>query len=171
MSMNTSIQTGAEASLSPCGGDAVRARRDEIVRLLCAYTGESLRGTEQWAAAHRISGTDVRAMGLLGEANRAGVLMTAGQLGHALGLSSPATSALIARLERGGHVTRSRDPEDRRRVLLSASPSAQRGSVEYFKPMGDAVSAALAGCDETEAAAIAAFLGRLVRNTHAASLR
>jgi len=109
-------------------------------------------------------------MAVIGEAVRAGALMSAGQLGHALGLSSPATSALIARLERGGHVTRSRDPEDGRRVLLSPSPSARRGSIEYFKPMGDAVAAALADCDEAETAAIAAFLASLVRNTHASSL-
>jgi DNA-binding MarR family transcriptional regulator len=95
--------------------------------------------------------------------------VTAGRLGRALGLSSPATSALIARLESGGHVTRARDPKDRRRILLTASSSAQQGAAAYFQPMGNAVTAALAECDEAETAVIAAFLERLVREMHVVS--
>jgi DNA-binding MarR family transcriptional regulator len=141
--------------------------REDIVRLLCAYASESLRSTEMWAAARGINHTDIRAMAELGQAQQAGGVMTAGDLGRALGLSSPATSALIARLERGGHVTRSRDPEDRRRVLLTASASAQQGAVAYFKPMGDAVTAALVGCSEQELGVVAGFLERLVMHMRA----
>lgn len=147
---------------------SIRPERQEIVRLLCSYVAESLRVTESWAAARGITGTDVRAMAHLGEANPAGAPVTAGRLGKALGLSSPATSALIARLESGGHVTRERDPQDRRRVLLTASASAQRGAAAYFQPMGDAVTAALGECSEEETAAIAAFLKRLVKEMHVA---
>lgn len=93
--------------------------------------------------------------------------MTAGQLGEALGLSSPATSALIARLESAGNIERHRDPEDRRRVLLTASAAAQEGAVAYFQPMGDAVTAALAGYSEEELNVVAEFLDRLVRQMQA----
>jgi DNA-binding MarR family transcriptional regulator len=147
----------------------IRPHREEIVRLLCAYAAESLRVTDTWAAAHGITGTDVRAMAHLGDARPGGMPVTAGRLGTALGLSSPATSALIARLESGGHVTRARDPKDRRRVLLTASPSAKRGAAAYFQPMGNAVTAALAECSEDETAVIATFLERLVKEMHLAS--
>lgn len=138
--------------------------RDDIVRLLCAYVSESLHSTEQWAVEHGIHQTDVRAMAELGQAGRVGIAMTAGQLGAALGLSSPATSALIARLESAGHIKRTRDPADGRRVLLSASSTTQRGAVAYFQPMGDAVTRALEGCSEEEVGVIGSFLERLVRH-------
>lgn len=142
--------------------------RDAIVGLLCAYVGETLRFTEAWASAHGMSHTDVRAMAQLDSAHRSGVQLTAGQLGGALGLSSPATSALIRRLESAGHVTRSRDPEDRRRVLLSVSPAAQRSAIAYFQPMGDSVTAALRECDVTEVRAVTHFLERLVNQMRTA---
>lgn len=148
------------------GGVSPGSQRRQIVNLLCAYVGESLRITDEWAASHGINSTDARALAQLGAADRSGAPMTAGQLGAALGLSSPATSALIARLELAGNVTRSRDPQDRRRVLVTASPSAQRSAVAYFQPMGDAVTAALDDRGEDEMAAIVAFLERLVREMH-----
>ena len=141
----------------------------EIANLLCAYVSESLRITERWAAAHDIHHTDVRAMAALDEASRCGSPMTAGSLAAALGLSSPATSALIARLEGAGHVVRERDPKDRRRVFLRPSPSAHRSSVEYFRPMGEAVSAALASSSDADTSAIADFLEVLVEKMRAIS--
>ena len=141
--------------------------REHIVGLLCAYASESLRATEKWAAAHGIHQTDVRALAELGQAQRSGAAMTAGQLGDALGLSSPATSALIARLESAGNIERRCDPDDRRRALLTASPAAQRGAIAYFQPMGDAVTAALVGCSDEDAGAVESFLERLVKNMRA----
>ena len=43
-------------------------------------------------------------------------------LASALGLTSGAVTALVDRLEHGGFVTRSRDPDDRRGVLVGATP-------------------------------------------------
>lgn len=48
----------------------------------------------------------------------------AGRLGAELGLNSAGTTSLIDRLERLGHLTRTRDTRDRRRVLLSVTPQA-----------------------------------------------
>lgn len=135
-----------------------------IPRLLCGYVAESLRITERWAANNGINHTDLRAMALLDVASRNGRSMTAGELGDALALSSPATSALIARLERGGQVVRERDPLDRRRVRLTASPSSCSEAADSFRAMGGAVRSALDGCSDGEVAIIASFLERLVRH-------
>jgi len=168
--MTTDTSISPDITTTPTVSPRSRgAMREEIVRLLCAYASESLRTTEEWAAAHHIHRTDVRALAELGQAQRSGTTVTAGQLGTAIGLSSPATSALIARLEAAGHIERARDPKDRRRVLLTASPSAQRGAVAYFRPMGDAVTEALVGCSEEEMGAVASFLERLLRHMHAIS--
>ena len=145
------------------------SRQTEIAVLLCAYASESLRITELWASAHDIHHTDVRAMAMLDEADRSGSPLTAGRLGGALGLSSPATSALISRLEGAGHVVRGSDPQDRRRVILRPSASAHRSSVEYFEPMGEAIEVALAGSTEEERTAITDFLHVLVENMRAIS--
>lgn len=147
------------------------ARRTAVIRLLCSYASESALATEQWAAAMGIHPTDVRAMAELDRARHAALPMTAGSLGASLGLSSPATSALITRLETAGHIQRTRDPEDRRRVLLTASPSAVKGAVAYFRPMGEAVTAALDGSDDQEIAVIERFLERLVERMRDIHLR
>lgn len=151
-----------DATTTRNGSDSARA---DIVRLLCAYVSESLRVTEQWASAHGVHHTDLRAMAALGEATRGGTAMTAGRLSVALGLSSPATTALISRLESAGHLKRTRDPEDRRRVLVTPSSSALRGAVEYFEPLGEAVTTALADFNEEERQVIATFLQALVERT------
>lgn len=68
--------------------------------------------------------TDLRALIRLSNAARAHVPATPGRLGHQLGLNSAGTTALVDRLERLGHVRRTRDSRDRRRVLLKEKPSA-----------------------------------------------
>lgn len=160
--MNTHTRTYPQAEANLSEPDAAGPDRAAIVGLLCAYASEALRFTEEWAAAQGIHTTDARAMASLGEAQRAGKAMTAGELAASIGLSSPATSALIVRLENGGHIDRMRDPEDRRRVLITPSLTAVVGAIAYFQPMGDAVTAALSGYDVTDTAVIAGFLERLV---------
>jgi DNA-binding MarR family transcriptional regulator len=44
--------------------------------------------------------------------------MSPGQLGHALGLASASTTALIDRLESAGYARREPDPDDRRKLLV-----------------------------------------------------
>jgi DNA-binding MarR family transcriptional regulator len=48
--------------------------------------------------------------------------MTAGILGERIGLSGPAVTALIDRLEKAGYVSRERDLADRRRITIVANP-------------------------------------------------
>lgn len=162
--MSTPTSTYPEVDVSPPIVSASGADRAAIVGLLCAYVSEALRSTEQWASAQGMHTTDARAMAALGQAQQTGRAMTAGELAASIGLSSPATSALIARLESAGHIDRDRDPADRRRVILTPTPSAILGAIAFFQPMGDAVTAALAGCDSEDTAVIAGFLERLVRS-------
>jgi DNA-binding MarR family transcriptional regulator len=61
-----------------------------------------------------LSATDHKALGII---TRAGA-MTAGELAQATGLSPGAVTGLVDRLEAAGHVTRDRDPADRRRVVV-----------------------------------------------------
>jgi DNA-binding MarR family transcriptional regulator len=48
--------------------------------------------------------------------------MTAGQLAKITGLTTGAITGVIDRLEKAGYVQRERDPQDRRRVIVSLVP-------------------------------------------------
>ncbi|WP_164737866.1 MarR family winged helix-turn-helix transcriptional regulator [Streptomyces luteoverticillatus] len=61
--------------------------------------------------------------------------LTATRLSERLRLSPSATSALINRLEKSGHIRRTREHEDQRVTTLRASDAAKRRSEDYFGPV------------------------------------
>ncbi|MFF3175154.1 MarR family winged helix-turn-helix transcriptional regulator [Streptomyces sp. NPDC057900] len=135
-----------------------RGREMEIVHLLRRVTAEFGLRQAEFAARNGMHPTDVRALVCLLDAGRNGTDVTAGGLGAELGLNSAGTTSLIDRLERLGHLTRSRDARDRRRVLLSVTPQAvELGWAAFGPAIGSAVEL-LRGFDDTEVAAVRRFL-------------
>lgn len=59
-------------------------------------------------------------------------------------LTPAAVTALIDRLEKRGYVTRSPDPQDRRKVRIEATEQTGAMVAEMYKPLGDAGAAMLA---------------------------
>lgn len=113
--------------------------------------------TFEEAAAARLglNRTDLRAIDLL-LAN--GGPMSAGGLTSALKLSPAATTTVIDRLERAGLVSRTRDSENRRRVLVTATDAARTIEQDIYLPVGDAGIQALDRYDEDQLATILDFL-------------
>ncbi|MFE6968228.1 MarR family winged helix-turn-helix transcriptional regulator [Isoptericola sp. NPDC057653] len=132
------------------------ARR--LVSQLRALTVElDLLGGE-FARRHGLHPTDVRALIVLVEAERAGQAISAGQLAGRLGLDSSTVTALVDRMERLGHVRRERDTGDRRRVLLALEDRADELGRSFFGPLiGEAVTA-LSAFTPAEVAAVDRFL-------------
>ncbi|MFI6724666.1 MarR family transcriptional regulator [Streptomyces sp. R-74717] len=130
----------------------------EIVHLLRKVTVEFGLRQAEFAARHGMHSTDVRALICLLDAERAGTDATAGWLGAQLGLNSAGTTSVIDRLERLGHLERTRDPRDRRRVLLSVTPRAVELGRSFFGPLIDDTVAVLREFDESETAAVRRFL-------------
>lgn len=98
--------------------------------------------------------TDLRCLDLLSaEGPRA-----AGELAAGLGLSPAATTTVIDRLERAGWATRTRDSENRRRVLVDATEAARDVERRMFLPVGAAGREALERYDEDQLATILDFL-------------
>jgi DNA-binding MarR family transcriptional regulator len=64
--------------------------------------------------------------------------MTAGQLAERARLSPGATTALLDRLEEKGLARRTRDTEDRRRVLVEVTPELRRGAEQLYGTFEDA---------------------------------
>lgn len=58
----------------------------------------------------------------------------AAALAEHLGMSRPATTALVDRLERQGMLERVRDPDDRRRVVISSTPAARTAALGAWLP-------------------------------------
>ncbi|MEU9203054.1 MarR family winged helix-turn-helix transcriptional regulator [Streptomyces sp. NPDC048332] len=130
----------------------------EIVHLLRKVTVEFGLRQAEFAVRNGMHPTDVRALICLLDAGRDGTAVTAGRLGAELGLNSAGTTSLIDRLERLGHVTRTRDARDRRRVLLSVTPQAVELGWAAFGPAIGSAEALLRGFDEAETAAVRRFL-------------
>jgi DNA-binding MarR family transcriptional regulator len=107
----------------------------QLVHLLRAVTVDLDLLGATFASTHGLHPTDVRALIHLLDADRTGAAATPGWLGAQVGLNSASTTALIDRLERLGHVRRSRDPTDRRRVLLSVAPTAVELGWTFFGPL------------------------------------
>lgn len=94
--------------------------------------------------------------------------MTPGKLGEALNLSSPATTALVDRLERSGHVNRERSQTDRRQVELAMTGHARSVGRALFGPLASHLGAALEGYTAEELELVTRFLEDMTAATTAA---
>ena len=81
------------------------------------------------------------------------------ELSGRLGITPGATTELVDRLERAGHLERRRDTVDRRRVQLHASTATLREVAEALGPLLRGLDAAAAGLDERDRAAVVRYLG------------
>jgi DNA-binding MarR family transcriptional regulator len=139
---------------SPTGDE-----RYEVVRSLQALTSATLHFSDRAAASRGMHRSDLQALQALVAARESGVgTLTPGELAQVLTLSPSATTTLVDRLERAGHVERSHDQADRRRVVLTMTRHAGTEARAMFGPMAAAMSAALAEFDDDEISTILRFL-------------
>ena len=66
--------------------------------------------------------------------------MAAGRLAEAAHLSTGAVTAVLDRMEAHGIVTRVRDTEDRRRVMVEITPQAREQAAVYFQGVAEFAS-------------------------------
>lgn len=110
--------------------------RRDIVDAMRGMNLDGQRVADAFAHLHGLNTTDMRALVLIMEAETRKEALTAGQLAASLGTSSGATTAVIDRLERIGHVHRNRAHSDRRKVTLHFEPLAMKLASAYFGPLG-----------------------------------
>lgn len=130
----------------------------EVVDQLRALTATYFALGQDFASRHALHPTDMEALLHLMDADEAGMPATPGRLGEALGLASGSVTGLIDRLERAGHVQRTRDTKDRRRVIVVPSESALAAGREYWGAIDRHISQALGQYSPPELAAVRRFL-------------
>jgi DNA-binding MarR family transcriptional regulator len=132
--------------------------RRELALLLRRLTVELDAVGQRFAEMHGLNRTDVRALVAIMDAARGGELLTAGRLGSAVDLSSASVTALLDRLERVGHIRRTKDADDRRRVVLELSDSAMAAGAEHFGGLQRDLAAAMEAYSDDELAVVRRFL-------------
>jgi DNA-binding MarR family transcriptional regulator len=130
----------------------------QLVHLLRGLIVESDLFAAQFATAHGLRLTDLRALIHLLDAARAGIAATPGWLGEQLRLNSASTTGLVDRLEKSGHVRRARDAQDRRRVLLTVEEQAIAMGWSFFGPVITELTTALRSLSEAELDTVRRFL-------------
>jgi DNA-binding MarR family transcriptional regulator len=106
--------------------------RDELVRDFVAAVRASQTATELLdSTVADYLGIDRSAYRALDILDQEGP-MTAGRLAEQAHLSPGATTALIDRLEEKGLARRTRDTDDRRRVLVEVTPELRRGAEQLY---------------------------------------
>ncbi|MFC5289504.1 MarR family winged helix-turn-helix transcriptional regulator [Actinokineospora guangxiensis] len=134
------------------GGD------DELITLLRALTVESDRFAEMFGEVHGLHRTDLNALAVIMDAARAGRPMTPTALADALHLSYSATTSVVDRLERAGHVERGRSAVDRRKVELGMRERAREVGGAFFAPLRARYVDAWRDMSEEDRAVVARFL-------------
>jgi DNA-binding MarR family transcriptional regulator len=135
-------------------------RRSE---LLTALGRELRRFSDQNAAFNQavsdalgLNATDLRcitALALGGPAN-------AGQLAELTGLTTGAVTGIIDRLERAGFARRTKDPQDRRQVIVDAGGDRRRELDQLLGAMNKALLAAAEAYKEDQLSSVIDFLAR-----------
>ena len=147
------------------------ARPDDAERLfraLRAYLSETeiyIGAAGREAEMHR---TDLTGLGIVMDRGELGQTTTPGQLSTALHLSAPATSAMLDRLERLGHVHRVPHPTDRRSILVQMTDHARQVGGAMFEPLAAHLAPVVSRRTAAQLAEIAAFLEEVVAATRAA---
>jgi DNA-binding MarR family transcriptional regulator len=132
--------------------------RQELALLLRRLTVELDAVGQRFAQLHGLNRTDVRALVAIMDAARRGEALSAGGLGAAVELRSASVTALVDRLEKVGHIRRTRDADDRRRVVLEMSDAAMAAGAEHFGGLARDLTAAMEGYSDEELAVVRRFL-------------
>jgi DNA-binding MarR family transcriptional regulator len=102
-----------------------------------------------------------------------GGAQSAGAIAAAIGLTPAAVTSLIDRLEGRGLLKRTRSMEDRRKVMVEITETAESLTGRYYRPIAEEGGRFLASFSETELQAVLNFLeGALtLQEKHLAALK
>ncbi len=133
----------------------------ELMLLLQSFTTETDRYIDTMGRRYGMHRTDLNALTTVIDAQREGRTITPGVLGAKLSLSSAATTALVDRLGKVGHMVRARSETDRRQVQLEITESARTTGAEIFSPMVEELIKVVSRHSADEVELLSTFMAEL----------
>ncbi|ANZ40426.1 transcriptional regulator [Lentzea guizhouensis] len=109
----------------------------------------------------RLPASDANALGQIIWAAEADEPLSPAQLSRQIGMTTGATTILLNRLETAGHLVRTRESTDRRRVTLRPTPAARDHARRFLALAGTEIATVLRTTTPDELRTVAAFLGRI----------
>jgi DNA-binding MarR family transcriptional regulator len=127
----------------------------EIVDLIGRTTERAMQMNHTAAGVIGVNTTDMQCIQFLQHGP-----LTAGELARHTGLTTASITGVIDRLEAGGFVARTRDPADRRRVVVELQRERARSDIApVFRSVISAWRHMMADYDERDLQLISDFLG------------
>jgi DNA-binding MarR family transcriptional regulator len=142
------------------GRTATRTRSALIAELSEAardMAGWTLMLHQAIAARFGLGPTDMKCLDLARDEHD----LTAGRIAEITGLSTSAVTSAVDRLEKRGFVTRERDPDDRRKVLIRPTGAHDAEAAEIFDKIGTRFAAVVGDYTDAELALINGFVRRV----------
>jgi DNA-binding MarR family transcriptional regulator len=129
-------------------------QRKERERLIAAdvraLTAESDQIGREFASRNDVSANDFRALLHIMVADAAGAPLTAGELRKLMGTSGAAITYLVERMIESGHLRREAHPDDRRKVILRYDDHGLAVANDFFTPLAEINSRALADLPDSD---------------------
>jgi len=129
-------------------------QREDRQRLIAAdvraLTAESDQIGREFASRNNLSANDFRALLHIMVADAAGAPLTAGELRKLMGTSAAAITYLVERMIESGHLRREAHPGDRRKVILRYDDHGLAVANDFFTPLAEINSQALAGLPDSD---------------------
>jgi MarR family transcriptional regulator, organic hydroperoxide resistance regulator len=123
------------------------------------------------AAWMGLPSSDANALGLIIWGDQEGRPFSPAVLSQHIGMTSGATTTLLNRLEVAGHIIRSREHDDRRRVTLRPQPRTRERAAAFFTVAGVEIAELVLATPDADLRQVRAFLEPLIRATHDANRR
>ncbi|MCS3494331.1 DNA-binding MarR family transcriptional regulator [Arthrobacter sp. JUb119] len=139
-----------------------------LVMLLQEFGQASDRYVESTGALYATHRTDMNALSIIMKYEQRSLLPSPRDLSRDLQLSSPATTAMLDRLEKLGMIERQRSDRDRRVIRIAMTPKARGKGMEMFMPLGAKMREVISHYDEQQLQVIARFMAEAVAGVDSA---
>jgi DNA-binding MarR family transcriptional regulator len=118
-----------------------------------------------------LPGADANALGQIIWAAEADTPLSPARLSRQIGMTTGATAILLNRLETAGHIQRTRECADRRRVTLRPTQDARDRARQFLAVAGTEIAHVLRTTSPAELSTVATFLARMTAAADEANLR
>ena len=134
------------------------ARSTSVMEAMRSYRAAEVAMRRRTQQAMEMGENELLVLRFLARARLRGSVVTPATLSRYLGITSASTTALLDRLEKSGHLTRSPNPDDRRSVLVTSSEKSDAEIRHTLSAMHDRMMGIVRGMSEDDRATVIGFL-------------